>query len=209
MGHERWRALSIYCRSLRKNRRKLQKKKELKWVECVSEMKKKKWNLSFGGVECYDDFLVKYGCGVSWIEWGELRIEISEGFQLTHVRGRGHGKCGCCVCHLTIMIRCHKGHPDSSLLYFFFSLLVSQEPMANSSLLYFFSIGLAGANGGTCQRGQSRQYEWRHGLVCVTACLAVVNGGIVLSRHQQWRYKLLVSRTGGIHGHNRPPLQIV
>ena len=34
--------------------------------------------LSFGGVECYDDFLVKYGCGVSRIEWGELRIEISE-----------------------------------------------------------------------------------------------------------------------------------
>ena len=27
---------------------------------------------------CYDDFLVKYGCGVSRIEWGELRIEISE-----------------------------------------------------------------------------------------------------------------------------------
>ncbi|KAL5177838.1 Fimbrin-5 [Glycine soja] len=54
--------------------------------------------------------------------------------------------------------------------------------MANSSLLYFFSIGLAGANGGTVHVGMSRQYEWRHGFVCV----AVVNDDIVLSRHQQW-----------------------
>ena len=77
--------------------------------------------------------------------------------------------------------------------------------MANSSLLYFFSIGLAGANGGTVHVGMSRQYEWRHGFVCV----AVVNDDIVLSRHQQWWYKLLASRTGGIHGHNRLPLQIV
>ena len=62
--------------------------------------------------------------GENW----ELRFQ--RWFQLTHVRGRGHGKCGCCVCHLTIMIRCHKGP------WFFFALF------------FFLSIGLAGANGG-------------------------------------------------------------
>jgi len=54
-------------------------------------------------------------------------------------KSRGHGKCGCCVCHLTIMIRCHKG-PWFFFALFFFSLLVLQERMADSSLLYFFSL---------------------------------------------------------------------
>ena len=57
--------------------------------------------LSVGGVKCYDDFLVNMVVG-----FHELRSE--RWFQLTHVRGRGYGKCGCCL-PLDHKIRCHKG----------------------------------------------------------------------------------------------------